>query len=464
MLVKFDPILTEKQTIAWDFLEQSDIDEILYGGAKYGGKSWFLCVWSYLFACDFAKKHNIPQSDNPLPIGFIGRKVAKNFSDTTLETWYKTIPGDGYVAKGKPVELIIDNRVKIHTGGLDNRETVNKFNSAEYAFFCIDQAEETTQDDISLLRAATFGRLVVNGKPIDGKGLFTANPRDCWLKNEFINNPKPTRRFVPALPTDNPHCTQKYIDNLRDAFKHRPELLSAYLHGDWSGLSAANQVILGLWVERAMERPSILVGKVISCDVARFGDDKTIIYIIEGSEIIERHEMGHSRTTEISDALTELSRRHNNCQIVVDEVGVGGGVIDELHKNGRRVIAFNSSNQADDPEKYYNQRAEAWWELGQDFANGNIGFSGETRGRKATQDLQDQLSWPGYEFRNGRILIQEKTLIKQEHEGVSPDEADSYVMGIWAVKRARPEIQYRGGHDTHKAYKNRPGRGLKRLA
>ena len=173
------------------------------------------------------------------------------------------------MVKGKPVDIIIDNRVKIHTGGLDNRETVNKFNSAEYAFFCIDQAEETTQDDISLLRAATFGRLVVNGKPIDGKGLFTANPRECWLKDEFIDNPKSTRKFVPALPTDNPHCTQKYIDNLKDAFKHRPELLKAYLLGDWSALAAANQVILGSWVERAMNLPSILVGKIISCDVAR---------------------------------------------------------------------------------------------------------------------------------------------------------------------------------------------------
>ena len=129
--INFNPTLTMKQTAAWDYLEQPDIDEILYGGAKYGGKSWFLCVWSYLFACEFAKKYKIPQSDNPLPIGFLGRKVAKNFCDTTLETWFKTIPYDGYVAKGNPVELIIDNRVKIHTGGLDNRETINKFNSAE---------------------------------------------------------------------------------------------------------------------------------------------------------------------------------------------------------------------------------------------------------------------------------------------------------------------------------------------
>lgn len=457
--VNFNPVLSEKQTAAWDCLEDPGIDEILYGGAKYGGKSWFLCVWSYLFACEFAKKYKIPQSNNPLPIGFLGRKVAKNFSDTTLETWFKTIPADGYTAKGKPVDLIIDDRVKIHTGGLDNRETINKFNSAEYAFFAIDQAEECTSDDIALLRGATFGRMVVNEQVMPGKGLYTANPRKCWLIDEFIKNPTEKRRFVSALPTDNPYCTQKYIDNLRDAFKNRPELLKAFLYGCWDNLGAVNQVIHDSWIDRAIKGPTILGGKIISCDVARFGDDKTIIYIMHGSEIEERHEMGYSRTTEISDALTDLSRRNNNIQIVVDEIGIGGGVIDELHKNGRRVIAFNSSNQADDPDKFYNMRAQAWWELGDHFAQGEIGC------RNMTQELREQLTEPCYEFRNGKILIEKKEDIKARLEGGEMDDGDCYVMGIWAVKRSRPEVLYANQGPT-KTYsnKNTLTRGLEKRA
>lgn len=444
--MSFNPVLTTKQTRAWDFLEKPDIREILFGGAKYGGKSWFLCVWSYSFALSFADKFKIPKSDNPLPIGFLGRKVAKNFSDTTLETWFKTIPANGYVARGKPVELIIDNRVKLHTGGLDNRETINKFNSAEYAFFAIDQAEETTEDDISLLRAATFGRLVVQNKAVDGKGLFTANPRICWLKDEFIENPAKSRRFVSALPTDNPYCSQAYIDNLKDAFKHRPELLRAYLYGDWSGIEGVNQVIRDVWLERALRMPSLFMGKVISCDVARFGDDKTIALVLEGTEIVERLEMVSSRTTAVSDALVELSKRHSDCEIVVDEIGVGGGVVDELHKSGRRVISFNSSNKAENPEKFYNLRAEAWWMVGEHFAHGEIGC------RKMSPELRKQLTVPCYDFRNGKIIIEPKDAIK-ERLGSSPDEADSFIMGVWAVKRVRPRVQYQNyGQST--AYRN----------
>ena len=79
---------------------------------------------------------------HPIPVGFMGRKRGIDFSNTTLETWKRFIPESAYVIKGKPAEIVIYDRVKIMTGGLDNSEVVNKFNSAEYGFYFIDQAEE----------------------------------------------------------------------------------------------------------------------------------------------------------------------------------------------------------------------------------------------------------------------------------------------------------------------------------
>ena len=86
-------------------------------------------------------------------------------------------------------------------GGLENSELINKFNSAEYAFFFLDQAEEIDAEQIGELRA-TF-RLIINGVKVPGKGLFTANPAPSFLKDEFILNPTPDRLFIQALPTDN---------------------------------------------------------------------------------------------------------------------------------------------------------------------------------------------------------------------------------------------------------------------
>jgi len=433
--------------MAWDFLEEPSIDEVLYGGAKYGGKSWFLCVWIYLFACDFAKKYNIPQSNNPLPIGFLGRKVAKNFSDTTLETWFKTIPPDGYIAKGNPVELIIDHRVKIHTGGLDNRETINKFNSAEYAVFGIDQAEETTEDDVSLLRAATFGRLVVNGQSMPGKGLFTANPRACWLKNEFILNSTPARRFVSALPTDNPYCTQRYIDNLKDAFKHRPELLRAYLDGDWSAIEGVTQIIKMAWLEAAKERtpvPEILKHYLV-CDTARFGDDETVMGRFENTNVVEKLVFGQTKSTEISARLAIESNKHGKIPIVVESVGsdLGAAVVDELSALGHTALVYcpQAASHVLNPDtgkpKYYNIRAEAWWTAAEMLASGFVEWNGikyTVACSNIDSDTIAQLLQPTYDFRNSQLIVEPKKSVK-ERLGRSPDHADMFVIGLWAFDK-----------------------------
>ena len=244
----FDPLLTAKQTLAWDALRRETIKEVLYGGAKGGGKSVFGCLWCYGKAMEIIKACDIGPRKHPIPIGFMGRKRGVDFTNTTLETWKRFIPEHMYEIKGKPAEIIIADRVKILTGGLDNSDLINKFNSAEYAFFFLDQAEEIDAAQIGELRA-TF-RLIINDKKIPGKGLFTANPAPSFLKDEFILNPTPDRVFIQALPTDNNHLGPEYIDVLKDSFKNRPELLKAYLEGSWDSLGGFNQVIKVFGVNR----------------------------------------------------------------------------------------------------------------------------------------------------------------------------------------------------------------------
>jgi phage terminase large subunit len=428
---------TKRQAIASNALDKPEVRRLLYGGAKGGGKSWFLVIWSFLYAWNMCVKYKIKPSNNPPHIGWLGRKQATDFTSTTLQTWRQTIPEGYYELKGgtekDPKHILIMNRIAIDYGGLDRQEQINKFNSAEYAFFAIDQAEETDRNDVAVLKGSL--RLTMNGEKLPYKELYTANPRICWLKDEFINSPKPESIFVPALPSDNPYLPDDYEKTLIDAFGYRPELIAAYLHGDWSQLENEAQIILDSWLARAMTAPSILGGKIISCDVARFGDDKTHIMVLRGSEIEYEHEMGYSRTTEVSNYLTELSRNNGNCPIAVDEIGIGGGVIDELYKCGRRVISFNSASKADNPDKFYNKRAEAWWEAAEHFSKSEIGC------RRMSTELRKQLCIPTYEFRNGKIIIEPKEKIK-ERLGYSPDCADCYIIGLWAVKRMMPDIQF----------------------
>jgi hypothetical protein len=442
---EYKPLLTKKQRTANRILERPGIKEVLYGGAKGGGKSVFGCIWSFLRACAIIRECGIEDRTHPIPVGFMGRKRGIDFSNTTLETWKRFIPENTYTLRGKPAEIIIFDRVKILTGGLDTGEVVNKFNSAEYGFYFIDQAEEVDREQIGELRATT--RLIVNGTPIPGKGLFTANPGPSFLKEEFILNPTASRVYIPALPRDNPFLGASYIETLRDSFKHRPELLKAYLEGCWDQLGGFNQVIKDAWIDNAAKirlyPPAIK--KLITCDPARYGDDETVIYCMENTEIKEAQIYGQKSLMHTANVLHCLSHKNDGCLIVVDVCGLGAGVVDRLIEMGDNVMAIDNASKSEEPEKYYNLRSQIWCHAADSFAQNDVQLTNiEPR-------LKGQLATPTYEFRDGRILIENKADIKKRL-GNSPDRADAYVNGLYALQFV--EGQLVGGKDAYGAYED----------
>lgn len=438
---EFIPDFTKirKQSDAWNALSEKEVQELLFGGAKGGGKSVFGCLWSYIMAYSIAQKYFPQRPDYPITIGFMGRKVAKDFSNTTLNTWKRFIPANRYMLKDKPPKIIIHNRVAIQTGGLDRSEDIQQFNSAELAFFFIDQAEEVTIDDVSALRASL--RLKLNNEELDYKGLFTANPRQCWLKNEFILNPSKHRRFIQSLPGENPLLPSSYIPRLKDTFKHRPELLQAYLYGDWSALEGPDNLIKDIWLEQAgkltfhYHKPRHL----LACDVARFGDDETVIFHLEETQIVWEDTLVFSKkpTTYTASMLQKLSYRLGGVPIIVDEEGVGGGVVDTLADMGEEVHGIISGSKSDEPERYYNVRAEMWDKASRMFSDQEIQLhKPEPQYLDDYNLLRNQLCIPRYKFRGARLLVNEKAEIKSEL-GRSPDRADAYILGLYGLRWAR---------------------------
>ncbi|HEG42471.1 MAG TPA: hypothetical protein ENH94_00325 [Phycisphaerales bacterium] len=417
--------LSAKQSQAYKFLADPAIDEVLYGGAKGGGKSVFGCFWLFLKCLEVIEEFGLEKRKYPLPIGWMGRKQSVDFTNTTLETWKKFIPPDQYRIREHDHEVIIADTVKLDYGGFDRVESLHKFNSAEYCMYFIDQAEEVTKDEVAMLRACCFHRLVINDTNLPGKGLLTANPAQCWLKNDFVSFPSAKRRFVRALPGDNKWTGQKYVEALEEAFKHRPKLLAAYRDGDWNAFEGEDQIITSSSIVRSVNTLPVYSGWLVVCDPARFGDDDAIILLMNGTNVEERVCWGKSQTTKISGKMLQMSREHDNCICIVDETGVGGGVVDELRDYGRRVIGFTATAKAKDSVKFYNLRAEAWWDAGEMFDKGDVYCPG------MYPELQTQLCIPKYDFRRGRILVESKKDIKKRLDH-SPDDADCYVIGLWA--------------------------------
>ncbi len=435
--------LTKRQTEAYRALDEPKIIDVCYGGAKGGGKSFFLCVWSFLLSVHTANTFGLRPTPDPIHLGWIGRKQATDFTSTTLQTWHNVIPKDYYEIKSgtekHPKHILIQGRIAIDFGGLDRREDINKFNSAEYAFIGIDQAEETAKDDVAVLQGSR--RLTIDGHPLYYKGLYTANPANCWLKDDFIIDSAPYRKFVQALPSDNPHLPATYIEMLKDAFGHRPELLEAYLYGSWNLADSVDQVIKAIWLEKADSFRQIefkeKTRKYITCDVARYGDNETVSYYMEDTDIIGEPMIYGQRGIDYTvNRLTAWSIQHNDCPIIVDEGGVGGGVVDVLQANGRHVIAANSAVK---PEKtnpmyvYGNRRAEVWDCAARGMSRGEVEL------HHKDPVLRKQLCTPKYKYRNGRIYIESKEEItKRLGQGQSPDRADAYVNGLYYGRNITP--------------------------
>lgn len=104
----------------------------------------------------------------------------------------------------------------------------------------------------------------------------------------------------------------------------------------------------------------------ITCDVARFGDDRTVIMVNQGRKLHECIIMNHKDTVEIYTKIVELwnywKEKQDRIGVFVDDIGVGGGVTDMCKRtHGMLVIGVNAGAAARDPQRFLNKRIEMWW-------------------------------------------------------------------------------------------------------
>lgn len=386
------------------------------------------------------KKFGLTTSKNPVPLGFIGRKQSVDFRKTTLETWKRTIPTDHYELRKQDGELILHSgKCKIFFGGLDSQETINKFNSAEFAFFAIDQAEETTREDVAVLRGAL--RLKINGVQPTYKEFYTANPADCWLKEDFVDNLQPGHAYIPALPTDNPHLPDNYIETLERSFKHSQPLLRAYRDGDWTALKSTNVLLSSddLNKIRELQIHYSLSHRCVVCDPATSHDECVIYVIHDYKKIDEVIIAGETDEMKIAGQIAILANKHDCLDVGGDSIGLGSGIFSRLEEMGNyRVHRINSAESSYQKEKFINKRAEIYWNLMEKVIDKKMP-------KPDDEELCRQIINTTYEVANstGKIKITDKSKLKKVL-GRSPDRADAFAMGIWLMDQIEPWTPSKG--------------------
>lgn len=169
---------------------------------------------------------------------------------------------------------------------------------------------------------------------------------------------------------------------------------------------------------------------MVGVDVARFGEDSSVLCYRRGPYVKGFRELGYNtRTTEVTGhviralkdrGLTPDNRRAY--KIIVDGIGVGGGVVDELHDAGFPVNGCNvSAPPPAGTDEHLNIRAWIYWEVRNQLDEGTLALP-------PSDDLREELlahSWSPNA--KGKIQLAKKDAVRAEL-GRSPDFSDSLAL------------------------------------
>jgi len=205
--------------------------------------------------------------------------------------------------------------------------------------------------------------------------------------------------------------------------------------------SASNALLSAAAVEAAqrVERQPGLVR--LGVDVARYGDDETVLVVRSGNGIERIETRRKTSTTETIGLTLALMAEYDVLaqHVTVDDTGIGGGVVDGLQDRGAAVVGVNFAARAEDADAYANQRAEMWGEMAGAIERGEFCLAPARPGMTDQLNrLVTELLAPAYGFdHKGRRQIEAKDKIKARL-GRSPDIADALAL-TFAKGRRLPE-------------------------
>lgn len=174
-------------------------------------------------------------------------------------------------------------------------------------------------------------------------------------------------------------------------------------------------------VERAMDRhyrEDEYQGaqKRLGVDVARYGDDSTVIFPRQGLVAFKPSIMRNASGPEVAARVAQAKARWRSELETVDGTGgYGAGVIDALIQAGHSPLEVNFSGKAIDP-RYFNKRSEIWFEMAEWIKRGGA--------LPNDAELVRELTAPMYTLQGGKFRLEEKEQIKKRL-GYSPDKADA---------------------------------------
>ena len=388
---KFTHDPTPKQFDALERLYDSYTDFLLFGGGAGGGKSWVGCEWLLALALNF-----------PGTSYFMARKVLKELKKTTLRTFFKVTANAGI--KHEDIFRYYDQNssIQFHNGSIidlielkyqPSDPEYESLGSVEYTAGWIEEAGEVPFKAFDTIKSRV-GRNKNDEHNLLGKILLTCNPSKNWLYREFYlpfreNRLPDNYAFIQSLIDDNPRNEKGYKEKLiglKDkALKER------LLFGNWEYDDDPAALM-------SYDSITDLFGNIhvngstgyITADIARYGRDKTVICVWQGFKVVKVVTRESNSTTEASNLIRALMAEFKipQSRVIVDEDGVGGGVVDELRCKG---FVNNSKARLEKGKKqnYRNLKSQCYFNLADRVERAGIWI--DTEDYKIREDLVREL-------------------------------------------------------------------------
>lgn len=308
--------------------------------------------------------------------------------------------------RGPNESLIIFRGLKSHNAA--SIKSLEGFNRA-----WVEEAQTVSQKSLDLL---------IPTLRADGSELWFSwnpdqptDPIDKLLRNTSNDNAVVVR----ANFSDNPFFPEALREDMERDKRSDPAKYAHVWLGEYQTL-ADMQFISWDDVNSAQQRQFKRGGKPVlfGIDVARFGDDRSVLAIREGDVLTDLMTWERLDTQQLAGYITEVANSRRPQALFVDGVGVGGGVVDRLRVLGLNVIEVNGGAKAAQDNRYFNKRAEMWGRMREWLRDRGVIHQTEI-------DLAAEMTGPMYKFDpSNRIMLEKKDEMKKR--GLrSPDLADA---------------------------------------
>lgn len=430
-----------KQHKALQILNDNITTELFYGGGAGGGKSFIGCFW--IISCCQAY---------PGVRYLIGRAHLKALKESTLLTFFAVCKDIFNLEAGKDYKYnSMEGRIKFPNGSevftkdlfqYPSDPEFDSLGSTEYTGAFLDEVSEITEKAKNI--AMSRLRFKLDEYHLIPKILMASNPAKNFAYREYYMPWKEKRlpiykQFIPALVNDNPYISDFYAENLKKMDENSKQRL---LYGNWEYDDDPARLFEYEKLLKMFKLPgNDFNQKYISCDVARFGKDMTIVIYWEGLNIMRIWAFPKTSTRETREFISKLAMAQDvkMFNIVIDEDGVGGGVVDELRavkgfvNNSRALERKEVSSKAYNKPKthnFSNLKSQCYFLLA-DYINKNMIACAETKPdikQRIIEDLE-QVKWHNPN-KDEPIRVTPKEDIK-ENLGRSPDFGDAIMMRMY---------------------------------